>query len=438
MKKLISVLITAVLLCSLAIPYTVFAAKEFDVDGVTKSIENDPGFVNDTDPRLIYKGPWSKNQFTAAGGKASNGGRDWTSFYAGGGRAYLAEVKGATVEFTFVGTSIMVLMTRYQDLGSVEFTLDGGAPVRVDLHCAADEADDNYVAFRKSGLTPGIHTIRMESVYMAEKKDGKDMLGYIHLIGMVTDNGIINSTNANFVKPKGFQVNEENAENQMSCGAVGDDLLYTNKKGSTLTVEFEGKYVGILSKTGNKFGTAKVTIDGKDAGTINLQSEKTAIQSMVFAKGGLSGGKHTMVITTQEDKYFDVDAIIVSKDSIQQTTTSSTLSEAQINIPSKTSSQAAGSTPAPVSSSNTASRDTSAVSEVGSENQDTSHVTSQNTSDSDSVTVGGNENSSSGAEAQKEKGSPAVWIVVIVMIVLLLGIGGVAAWLFYFKPKMQK
>ena len=57
---------------------------------------------------------------------------------------------------------------------------------------------------------------------------------------------------------------------------------------------------------------------------------------------------------------------------------------------------------------------------------------------SDSVTVGGNENSSSGAEAQKEKGSPAVWIVVIVMIVLLLGIGGVAAWLFYFKPKMQK
>ena len=167
MKKILSILITTVLLVSLAAPYTVTAAKEFDVDGVTKSIENDPGFVNDVDPRLIYKGPWSKNQFTPAGGKASNGGRDWTSFYAGGGRAYLAEVKGATVEFTFVGTSIMVLMTRYKDLGSVEFTLDGGAPVRADMDCGDNESDDNYVAYKKTGLTPGVHTIRMESVYMA-------------------------------------------------------------------------------------------------------------------------------------------------------------------------------------------------------------------------------------------------------------------------------
>ena len=111
MKKLLSVLMITVLLFCLTAPYTVLAAKEFDVDGVTKSIENDPGFVNDIDPRLIYKGPWSKNQLTPAGGKASNGGRDWTSFYAGGGRAYLAEVKGATVEFTFVGTSIMVLIS---------------------------------------------------------------------------------------------------------------------------------------------------------------------------------------------------------------------------------------------------------------------------------------------------------------------------------------
>lgn len=437
MKKILSILITTVLLVSLAAPYTVTAAKEFDVDGVTKSIENDPGFVNDVDPRLIYKGPWSKNQFTPAGGKASNGGRDWTSFYAGGGRAYLAEVKGATVEFTFVGTSIMVLMTRYKDLGSVEFTLDGGAPVRADMDCGDNESDDNYVAYKKTGLTPGVHTIRMESVYMAEKKDGKETLGYIHLIGLVTDNGIINSTNTNFVTPKGFSVNEENAENQMSCGCVGDDLLYTNKKSSTLTVNFQGKYVGILSKVGNNFGTASVAIDGKDMGTIDLQADKTAIQKMVFAQGGLSDGKHTMTITTKDDKYFNVDAIIVSKSSIAQDTTS-TLSQAAIitssNKPSSNVSKnntAVSSKTSALPTDSASAINTSETSVPGTEVLESADATQ----DMSSVL---NAASDSEVVTPKPKKSSAITIVIVVMIVLLLGIGGIAAWLLYFKPKMQK
>ena len=39
---------------------------------------------------------------------------------------------------------------------------------------------------------------------------------------------------------------------------------------------------------------------------------------------------------------------------------------------------------------------------------------------------------------EKPKKSSAVTIVIVVMVVLLLGIGGIAVWLLYFKPKMQK
>ena len=444
MKKFLSVLLSTVLFAALMLPQTAMAAKEFDVDGVTKSIENNPGFVNDTDPRLIYKGPWSKNQYTFAGGKPSNGGRDWTSFYAGGGRAYLAEVKGATVEFTFVGTSIMVLMTRYTDLGSVEFTLDEQPPVRVDLHCEASEADDNYAAFKKSGLAPGTHTIRMESVAMAEKTDdGKEKFGYIHLIGMVTDNGLVNSTNEQYVHTENFSVNEEHEENQMSCGSVGGDLLYTETKGSTLTFNFEGSYVGILSKVGKDFGKASVKIDGKDAGTIDLHAEKTAIQNMCFNQGGLSAGKHTLTLTTTEDKFFNVDALIISQDTLS-TNSTTTLPMATVRTTTKGNVTLDPSTTTkPVNSNTSAQTDGSGLS-----TQDITLDASVDTEVSDSTkailsgyTTSTQENNFVSTQEVGGPGeiggiSPAV-IIIIVMVVLLLGIGGLALWLFYFKPKGQ-
>ena len=435
MKRIKAWLLALSLIVGLSAGHMALAAKEFDVDGVTKSIENNPGFVNDTDPRSVYTGPWSKNQFTPAGGVASNGGRDWTSLYAGGGRAYLGEIKGATVEFTFVGTSIMVLMTRYTDLGSVEFVLDNQAPVRADLHCESSEADDNYAAFKKTGLSSGTHTIKMTSVEMPER-EGKKSLGYIHLIGFVTDNGVINSTNTTYATPKGFTVNSDAQPNQMATCCVGDDLLVSSKSGSTVTFQFEGSYVGILSKVGKGYGTASVSIDGAAAGDISLDASKTAIQKMVFAKGGLSEGKHTLTLTTKSAATFTVDAFIVKQSASAVTTT----------VPSKaTMKTTAGHTPQPTTSQKTTGKGGSNATGTPADPPTDSPSSSSPTDVSESAATSGTNGNTVTASAPSTLpagGEPAggnrtaVVVVVTIMIVLLLGIGGAATYLLYIKPKM--
>ena len=434
-KSLICIVAVLLLVTSLSIGNIALAVKEFDIDGITKSIENDPGFVNDYDPRIVYTGPWSKNQFTPAGGIASNGGRDWTALYAGGGRAYLGEVRGATVEFTFIGTSIMVLMTRYTDLGSVEFTLDNQAPVKVDLTCAAGQSDDNYAAFKKTGLSSGVHTIKLKNVD-APGKDGKEPApGWIHLIGFVTDNGIVNSSNTKFVKESGFELKTDAEPNQNATCCIGDDLSLTSQKGSTMTFEFEGSYVGMLSKVGKGYGTADIAIDGKPAGTVNLESSKTIIQKMVFAKGGLSSGKHTLTVTTKEAKPFSVDAFIVQKSMASSTTT--TRPKASLNT--------TGATKKPSGNSS------SLIPDNGKTDKTQNGLTTQNVSGStentDSMITGESElNTTASGQNQavattavqampKKSSNTAVTIVIVVMIVLLLGLGSIAAYLLYFKPK---
>lgn len=452
MKKGFTLLMTLLLLAGLSAGNMTLAVKEFDVDGITKSIENQPGFVNDTDPRIVYKGPWSRNQYTPAGGVATNGGRDWTAAYAGGGRAYLGEVKGASVEFTFVGTSITVLMTRYTDLGSVEFVLDGQAPVRADLDCQASEADDNYAAFKKSGLSSGTHTIKMTSVEMPNK-DGD--CGWIHLIGFVTDNGVINSTNKNYVDAQGFTVNTEADPNQMSTCCVGDDLLVSTKSGSTATFTFEGSYVALLSKVAKGYGTASVSIDGKAAGDISLDAGKTEIQKMVFAQGGLSKGKHTLVLTTKSNAVFNIDALIVDQTTLTAPTTSAppkaTVKPAD-NTPANSKPTAANQTTAGTAKKTTATNRNNQPGTTAGSAPDTASSSPDvepqasgpegsepgESTDQPEETAA----STSGQGTQPVSGTPgsgnrtAITVVVVIMVVLLLGIGGAAAWVLYFKPKM--
>jgi len=448
LKKWIATVILLSLFISLNLSLTALAAKEYDVDGILKSIENDPGFVNDYDPRITYTGPWSKNSYTPAGGVASNGGRDWTAAYAGGGRAYLAEISGATVEFSFVGPSIMVLMTRYPDLGSVEFTLDGGAAVKVDLTCTLAQADDNYAAFKKTGLSDGMHTIKMKSVDAPGKNGNPPGPGYIHLIGFVTDNGIINSSNAEYVKNTGFTLKTDAESNQTATCCIGDDLSVSTAKDSTMTFTFEGSYVGILSKVGSGYGRTDVEIDGAKVGTVDLNETKTAIQRMVFTKGGLSSGKHTLKLTALDDKTFTVDAFIIKK--AVEVTSSSEQPTASLIIPSGTGSSTDGTKSVTGSKSSATSTtngsagasditNSTDISDTGSNNEESYPIDSESTDPSGEKN--GGESSSYNNDGKPEgnpEGNPAVTKVIIAMIILLLLVGATAAYLLWLKPKMDQ
>lgn len=149
-----------------------------------EEIEKLPGFINDIDAHLVFKGNWGK-------GEEEAGGRLVDDAYAGGGCAYLGPdaltEKAGGVALTFEGTEIAVLMGRKSGNGYVDIYLDGKQMINPEdgtgfWNCnTLGEADPNAVIFNRQGLDNGKHTIE---VYSA---DGGYGYGWIYLTGFLTD-----------------------------------------------------------------------------------------------------------------------------------------------------------------------------------------------------------------------------------------------------------
>jgi cell wall-associated NlpC family hydrolase len=85
--------------------------------------------------------------------------------------------------------------------------------------------------------------------------------------------------------------------NESSSSASGGSYGYADSAGSSVTVAFNGTYLQWISKTSTAYGVAKVTVDGKDAGTVSLYSTSTLWKKKVWDTGILPSGAHTVTIS---------------------------------------------------------------------------------------------------------------------------------------------
>jgi cell wall-associated NlpC family hydrolase len=84
---------------------------------------------------------------------------------------------------------------------------------------------------------------------------------------------------------------------ETSTSASGGSYAYADSSGSSVTVSFNGTYLQWISKTSPSYGVARVTVDGKDAGTVSLYSASTVWQKKVWDTGMLPSGTHTVTIS---------------------------------------------------------------------------------------------------------------------------------------------
>ncbi len=84
---------------------------------------------------------------------------------------------------------------------------------------------------------------------------------------------------------------------ESSSSASGGSYGYADSTGSSVTVTFNGVYLQWISKKSSAYGIARVTVDGKDAGTVSLYSANTLYQQKVWDTGMLPGGTHTVTIS---------------------------------------------------------------------------------------------------------------------------------------------
>ncbi len=81
-----------------------------------------------------------------------------------------------------------------------------------------------------------------------------------------------------------------------TTSASGNSFRYADTSGSSVTMTFNGVYAQWLTKKSPVYGQAKITLDGKDMGVVDLYSSSTLWVQKVWDTGLLANGAHTVKI----------------------------------------------------------------------------------------------------------------------------------------------
>lgn len=110
---------------------------------------------------------------------------------------------------------------------------------------------------------------------------------------------------------QGWSVSGAARESISNVGGFGGCFGISNKNTSSATLIFTGTKVDLLYAKAKDGGTASVTIDGKEVGTINCLDESLSFSNMV-SYSGLSNAAHTLVITPNTTSNIFIEGAIAS------------------------------------------------------------------------------------------------------------------------------
>jgi hypothetical protein len=230
-----------------------------------------------------------------------------------GGTAAFNRAAGALATFTFNGTSISWVGFRAHWAGIARVYIDGVFVQEIDLFNPPDPTDrengekDQEIVFRAANLTPGTHTITVEST---GRKHGAPGCSADPSAGgdpstCASDNAVV--VDAFDVEPAGpptvvgtrFEQTAYTAgwSQESSTGARrwSGGTAATSAGGHRASFSFIGTRVSWVGLRGPQNGIAHVFLDGAFHATVDTHSA-TEIQAAVFTATGLAPGRHTLEI----------------------------------------------------------------------------------------------------------------------------------------------
>jgi autotransporter-associated beta strand protein len=208
---------------------------------------------------------------------------------------------GDAATLTFDGTDVAVHSTYGPNRGQVDVHLDGVYQETIDLSHANTF---NATVFSRSGLPRGRHTlklVKMSGQYLTVDAfkvtewidSGDPSLGYA---GTWSD------------KP--------------SSDAIGGSLRETTANGSSVTVNFEGIGIDLVSSKGIGGGTVKVYLNDAymtDVPQSGIVSQSRATSFSSFNAQALANGANKLNLQKNRGSWMDVDAFLVYKGSASPT-----------------------------------------------------------------------------------------------------------------------
>jgi len=214
--------------------------------------------------------------------------------YSGGSYAYNAGVAGANVQLSFEGSMIKWISTKSPIFGIAEVSIDGGAPVEVDLYASA--ITHRQTLFSRTNLAPGAHTV---TITVTGRRNAAATRAYV---------GIDALDLAVALPAAVVPVRAEQSDLNMAYTGTwytGNSPSYSGgsyaynpgSAGAGVQLAFEGSMFKWITSKGPIFGIAEVSIDGGAPVEVDLYAAANAHRQTVFSRTNLAPGSHTAVIT---------------------------------------------------------------------------------------------------------------------------------------------
>lgn len=208
-----------------------------------------------------------------------------------GGTAGSSDVAGATVTFTFTGTSVSWIGLKCSVCGIASVSIDGGTAVSVDTAGpgAPDGTLSSEVVFSRSGLATGVnHTLVITVTGATSSGSAHIIVDAFDVAGAVSSATRIEDTDP-AVSYTGPWVHGT------SPIATGGTYAEANLAGAVATLSFTGTEVRWLGYYATNNGIARVFVDGTFVGEVDTYSPSPELAE-VFRAAGLTRGAHTLTI----------------------------------------------------------------------------------------------------------------------------------------------
>jgi hypothetical protein len=258
-----------------------------DVIGTLNAVQGTTTPVTPTVPATAQY-EQKDTHFTFAGGwiASSSDQASGTSF------RYADSTASATA--TFNGTYLAWIGKKSPDYGFAKVTVDGAAPVLVDLFAPTPAWQQTLWS---TGLLPaGNHTVKIE---WTGTKDASGLGANINVDGFAIAGTVTQAPTAvptRYEENDGHFVYTGSWVTPASSSASGGTFRYADTSGSSVRVTFVGSYLGWITKESPVYGMAKVTLDGGTPVIVDLCSASEGFKQLAWQTGQLVPGTHTVLI----------------------------------------------------------------------------------------------------------------------------------------------
>lgn len=227
------------------------------------------------DSRLRYLGSWDVV----------------STSYASGGSYRRAGSSGASVTITFDGTCLAWIAKTGSAYGKARVTVDGGAPVTVDLYSPTTKWQQQV--WEAGGLEAGVHTVRID---WTGSRNPCSSGTYISLDALDVTGVLLKTPVPVRYEQANSHLVYTGAWKAVSTSyASGGSFRYANSTGATVSLKFTGTYVSWIAKRSPAYGKAKLILDGGVPITVDLYNSYTQWRKKVW-EANLPYGPHTLCI----------------------------------------------------------------------------------------------------------------------------------------------